>query len=81
MEQYHIITKSLIVKPKDQKIFSDMATEISIEDEAAGEFIVLKQHAKYGESPEIRIDPCEWSIICRAVEDQLEQIKEMNEGV
>jgi hypothetical protein len=79
MEAYHIITKSLIVKPKDQKIFSDMATEISIEDEAAGEFIVLKQHAKYGESQEIRIDPCEWPWIVKAVDGQLEQIKDMQE--
>jgi len=81
MDKYHIITKTLTVKPKDMEIFSDMATEVQIDDDGGGAFIVLRQHPSHRDVQEVKIDPCEWPWIIKAVEQQLEQIKEMNEGV
>lgn len=36
--------KSIIIAPVGEPIFSERATEVSIEDEAAGEFIKIRQY-------------------------------------
>ena len=70
---YHIITKSVIVKPANEPIFSELCTEVMIDDEAAGPFIVIQQIAR--SDGKIYIDPAEWPMIKRAVEDMLVVIK------
>lgn len=80
MERYHIITKTLIVKPVGKGIFSEMATEVGIDDEGCGPFLVLRQHPSYKDVQEVKIDPCECPWIVKAIEGQLEQIKEINGG-
>lgn len=42
--KYETITKSIMVKPPQEPIFSELATEIYLEDEAAGLFVVIEQN-------------------------------------
>lgn len=57
--------------PEGHPLFSELATEVEIEDEAAGEFVVIRQHPEHENSQEIRIEPNEWktlrSVIDKAV--------------
>lgn len=71
-DEYEIIVNSLIVKPKGEPIFSELATYISIEDEAAGPFVIIKQHNDLAEKGEIRIDVDEWPCISKAVIQMLD---------
>lgn len=48
-----------IVLREGQPIFAEAAIEVSIEDEAAGEFIVMEQEVN-GVINKIAIDPSEW---------------------
>lgn len=56
--------------PEGHPLFSELATEVEIEDEAAGEFVVIRQ-IREDSSCEIRIDAEEWktlrSVIDKAV--------------
>lgn len=63
-DNYEIRIKSLIVAPVCEPIFSEKATEISIDDESGGEFIVIRQAFDHAQNGEIRINPG----------DELEQI-------
>jgi len=54
---------SLIVNLKDKPIFDESATTVRIEDEAAGEYVVVKQ-----DSAELKFDVDEWGLIKEAVE-------------
>lgn len=56
-DQYEIRIKSLIVAPVGEPIFSEKATEISIDDEAGGEFIVIRQTFDRAENGEVRLNP------------------------
>ena len=61
----------LTVAPEGEPIFSETATIIEIDDEAAGEFIVIKQtfdHAKLGE---VSFDLHNWPAVRDAVETLL----------
>jgi|CXWL01.1.fsa_nt_gi hypothetical protein len=70
MTQYRTITKALIVLPAGEAIFSELATTVSIDDEAAGPFVVVSQDARDGEQ---KISLCheEWPAIREAIERQL----------
>jgi hypothetical protein len=56
--------------PKDEPIFSERATHISIEDEAAGEFVAIEQ-TQIGK---IHIDITEWPEIKKAIDEMIESI-------
>lgn len=58
---------SLIVKPKNEPIYSEMATIIRIDDEAAGPFVVVEQHGRE-EVGKIAIDWEEWPHIREAID-------------
>lgn len=58
---------SYIVLPKGEPLFSAYATSVSVDDEAAGVFVVLSScsdeaHVK------LKIDFAEWPLVCEAVE-------------
>lgn len=53
----------LTVVPEGEPIYSEEATHIRLEDEAAGEFIVIAQ-----DDTKVRIDPNEWHHVRDAVE-------------
>lgn len=57
----------MTIAPEGEPIFSEMATDICIDDDAAGEYIVLKQVTR---NDSIAINPEEWDAI-RATIDQM----------
>ena len=63
------------VLPAGEPIFSERATVITIEDEAAGEYVTLTQHHG-GEEPKILIEADDWPLIRQAVETMLAEIAE-----
>jgi hypothetical protein len=67
---YRIRVTRLSVLPVGEPIFSEQCTDVSIVDEAAGEFVEVSQHSNDTKSQTILIDPREWSAIKQAV-DQL----------
>ena len=70
MEQ--LITKMTVV-PDGEPIFHERATHIEIDDEAAGEFLVISQCVD-GEQ-KIRIDHDEWPHIRKAVNDMFKRCR------
>lgn len=76
MNQYHVITTRLTVVPEGEPIFSEMATHIEMQDEAAGPFVELIQIGKLDEAGRntIRIDAEEWPAIRGAIDQMLDLI-------
>lgn len=75
---FEIKTKTTIILPKGEPIFSERATEIELCDEAGGEFLTIRQDGKYAQPGEIRIDAEEWPFI-RAEIDRFMNLIEHNE--
>jgi len=64
---YETIIGSLIVKPNDQPIFSELATTVSLCDEAAGMYLSVEQHGR-ADVGKILIEKREWPMIKEAIE-------------
>jgi hypothetical protein len=58
------VTK-LTITPDGEPLFSERATDVLIDDEAAGEFVVVEQHADG--MGKIAIDPDEWPTLRAAI--------------
>ena len=71
MNEYEIVTLSLIVKPKGQPIFCEQATIVEMTDEANGPFVVIRQIDDSTQKGEVRMDPEEWPFVKDAVETML----------
>ena len=67
---------SIIVLPEGEPIFSEMATIVSIDDEAAGEFVSVKQNRGDGLTHEIKIEVDEWSVLSAAISTMLKECKD-----
>ena len=66
---YETRVTKLTITPKGEPIFDEAATDIYLEDEAAGEFVIVEQHMEgYGK---VGIDPHEWPTIKAAIEEML----------
>jgi len=63
------IIGSLIVKPHKEPIFSEQATIIALEDEAAGPYVTVSQSHEH---PKIGFMADEWPAIKEAIERMLE---------
>lgn len=63
----------LTVVPEGKAIFDELATQVEIQDEGAGEFVVVKQTSSA--NGEIRIDPAEWPIVRDAINRMVEEAK------
>lgn len=74
--KYETIINSLIVMPKGESIYSERATFITIDDEAAGPFIVVEQHLDE-QTGKIKIDVEEWQYIRKAIDQMIEVCKKM----
>jgi hypothetical protein len=72
MEYNKRITQITIV-PKGESILSELATEISIDDEGAGEFIVVNQPLR--DESGIQIDPEEWEIVKSTIDKMIADIQ------
>ena len=73
------ITSRITVLPKGQPIFSELATEISIMDEAAGPFIEMRQFPEEGDEKNLRFDIDEWSYIAKAVGKLIQEIEKLKQ--
>jgi hypothetical protein len=78
MKDYHTIVKSLLVLPEGDAIYSDLATEIGLEDEAAGLYVYVKQDGPC-DVGKILITVEEWPSMKTAVERMLETCRTMNQ--
>ena len=72
--EYEIRVRSLIVLPKGREIFSDGITIVELDDESAGEFVVVRQPHN-DERGEIRIDPDEWPVLRDAIDRLVKECK------
>ena len=79
--EFEILTAKLIVKPKTKAIYSELATEVSLEDEGGGCFVVVRQSPDYPspeKSGEITIDQNEWPAIKSAIERMVRVATDQN---
>jgi len=75
----NIITSRITVLPKGEPTFSELATEISIVDEAAGPFIEMRQFPEEGDEKNLRFDPDEWPHIAKAVGKLIQEIEKLKQ--
>lgn len=66
----------LTLAPKGEPIFSELATHIEIDDEAAGEFLKISQVGGAAESKALLVNPEEWPQLKAAIEQMLKEIKQ-----
>ena len=59
--KYLTETLSVIIVPEGQPVFSELATIVSVDDEAGGTFIKIRQNADG--CGELRFDRGEWEIV------------------
>lgn len=78
MTDYKAYTTGFIVKPANESIFCEMATEIYIDDEAGGPFVVIKQTPDDVEPGKICVSREDWPLICRSVERLLDVCSEID---
>jgi hypothetical protein len=78
MTLYSTHTLALIVKPQAEPIFSEMATIIRIEDEAAGPYVVIEQTHRT-EPGKVAVDESDWPHIRDAVDHMLSIVENIEE--
>ena len=69
-----IITQVVVVN-EGEPIFHESATIVSIDDEAAGEFVIVSQEDEHAEN-KIRIDVDEWPHIRRAINKMIKRCRQ-----
>jgi DNA-binding protein YbaB len=72
-------TLSVIVMPETEPVYSEMATRITIEDEAGGEFVEVSQEGRLSLG-KIAIDPAEWPTLRAAIDDMIAQCRARSDG-
>ena len=73
MKPYIARITQVTIAPEGEPIFSEMATDICIEDDAAGEYLVLRQSTRNDGT--IAINPEEWDAIKRTIDNMLAEMK------
>lgn len=68
--EYAVETLSLIVKPLNAPIYSELATTVTVEDESGGPFIIVSQA-----DTEIRLDPDEWPAVKSAIDGLMNRLQ------
>ena len=69
---YRTRITQLTVVPEGEPSFSEMGTTVEIENEAAGEFVVVAQNART-DMGKITINPEEWPALRAAINQMIEQ--------
>jgi len=65
-----------MVNKEDEKAFSEMAIRVSIDDECAGEFVVItSQMDGWGK---VAINPEEWPMVRAAIDQMITECREDN---
>ena len=65
--------KSIIVYPEGEAWFHELATEVCIEDEGGGYYVVLNQSPDNPELGQVRLDPEELDAVYAAAKQLLNQ--------
>lgn len=65
----------LTVLPEGEPIFSEMATQITIEDESTGEYLKVKQMWDSPENGTIAISPEDWPVLRDAIDDMISECR------
>ena len=73
-DRFETRTIGLLVAPQGESIFSDCITEIRIDDDAAGEYVVVRQNDRPDNS--IAITPDEWPTIRAAIDQMIAACRE-----
>ena len=68
----------ITVLPVGEPIFSNMAIVISIDDEAGGEFITVKQQMDYSSQKDqtVAFDPDEWEEVKGVIDQMFKDMKD-----
>lgn len=69
--EYETIVSARIVKPKTEPIFSELATTVSLEDEAAGLFVEVSQQGRT-DMGKISICPNEWPELRKTIDEMIQ---------
>lgn len=79
MSKYETRTTTVTVIPEGQSLFDEWASQISIRDEAAGEFVEVEQfHDKKGETV-LKVDPVEWPALRAAIDTMIAECRETDD--
>lgn len=73
MKYYTRVTR-LVVLPEGESLYVEAATTVEIDDEAAGEFVIVRQDGRTDSS--IAIDPDEWPELRAAIDRLVGDCKE-----
>lgn len=74
MSNYITRTTQVAVLPEDQPVFSEMATTVTIVDEAGGEFVEVVQSGRI-DLGKIAINPNEWPALREAIDMMIAQCR------
>lgn len=69
--KYIAHTHSIMVRPRSEPIYSEQATIISLDDEAAGPFITVAQHGHIDRVGKISITEEEWPTLRKAIDEMI----------
>jgi len=73
--KYETRVIKIAVIPKGEPIFNENVTTVEIVDEAAGEFLEVRQLGDSGEEGQIKIDPTEWPDLRAAIERMIKECR------
>jgi hypothetical protein len=73
--KYKQTIKTIIVHPEKQPLFNELATEVSIDDEGGGYYVILTQSPDAPEPGQVRLDPDEIDAVYAAAKQLLTQHK------
>ena len=79
--RFHAVPLSVIVKPTKEPIFSELATIVAIENEAAGHFISLRQNEAHVEKNTVHITSEEWPLVRDTIETMLVLCAELDSHI
>ena len=68
--KFHILPSAVIVKPEGEPLYSEQATTVRIDDEAAGPFVIVEQHGRV-DLGKIMIEPNEWPTLRKAIDQMM----------
>ena len=73
---YETRVTQMTVVPKTEPLLSEMATEVTIVDQAGGEYVEVKQQGRT-DLGKIAINPEEWPMLKRAIDTLIAECREV----
>ena len=73
---YETRVTQMTVLPKTEPIFSEMATQVTIVDQAGGEYVEVKQQGRT-DLGKIAINPEDWPMLKRAIDTLIAECREV----